>query len=1154
MHSIYLILFFFLVIVSSCQQQQVKKTPKKADVESVKGSSSPKNDLKPPQVISLADRPKPLVINIPIKKGEFYLKHNHQEEKRIELEPPAVGAPPIFYTMPTLTTVEGLSMDALHGGTFDREGNLWVATDGVGISKYNGQTFANYTPLTGIPHGVVWRILQDKTGNLWIATDGGGLAKYDGTVFTIYTTDDGLASNYLRGILEDKDGNLWFSTYGGGVSKFDGQTFVNYTTSEGLPNNKVFGMTQDAKGNIWFSTDGGISKFNGQSFFTYTTADGLVSNHTRSIIADKKGNIWIGTDHWGVSKYDGKEFTTFTTQEGLSDNVIWHMMEDKKGHIWFATDSGVTEYDGKSFAIFNKANGLTNHSVRYILEDKLGNIWFLTFGDGIIKYSGKFITNFLMKNFVRSVAEDKKGHLWFSTEGSGIYEYDGKTFTNYTTKQGLGDNSIESSFVDKDGNLWFGTQEGGVSKFDGKSFTTYTTLQGLPDNWVWNIQQDKNGHLWFSTDKKGASKFDGETFTNFTTEQGLVSNSLRSSFIDKKGNIWFTTDDKGVSKYDGKVFTNYTMSEGLVDNTVWQAFEDRYNNIWFTSIKKGFNRFDGTSFINYNVEDGIPDNSVVNFVLTNDHKLGIGTEMGLAILEGFASFSPVEKTDVIIPWETPLKNEDLRRYKPIFEVYNIKRGYPIRDVNAGQNAMFLDSKGILWVATGSAKTSLVRMNYSELNNTSEPPIVQIQKLKIYNENVIWSDLKQDSQDHKMEPSRKGTVFPINVTEEALVFGNPLSEIKREEMRKKFGDIDFDKLMKYTYVPTELKLPHTKNSITIEFGAIEPALPGDINYQYKIEGYNGRQWSPPTNETHATLGNLFEGSYNFTVRAQSPFGVWSTPISYPIRVLPPWYRTWWAYLSYAIVTLMLLYLILMWRTTSLRRRQKELQQLVSLKTAELAQEKKKADDLLLNILPMEVAEELKEKGDAKARFFNSVTILFTDFKDFTLKTQSLSADELVKEIDYCFKGFDLIISKYNLEKIKTIGDSYMAAGGLPVPNQTHAKDVVAAGLEILQFMDKYNEERKAMGKEPYEIRIGINSGPVVAGVVGSKKFAYDIWGDSVNLASRMESSSEPGYVNISEHTHQLVMNDFTFTYRGKITVKGKGALDMYYVKGFAKLNV
>lgn len=217
---------------------------------------------------------------------------------------------------------------------------------------------------------------------------------------------------------------------------------------------------------------------------------------------------------------------------------------------------------------------------------------------------------------------------------------------------------------------------------------------------------------------------------------------------------------------------------------------------------------------------------------------------------------------------------------------------------------------------------------------------------------------------------------------------------------------------------------------------------------------------------------------------------------------------------------------------------------------IGKEKKRSEELLLNILPAEVAEELKAKGEAEAKLIDDATVLFTDFKGFTGMSETMTPKELVADLNHCFSAFDRIMQKYGIEKIKTIGDAYMAAGGLPTPNATHAKDVVMAALEIRDFIENGKVEKIAQNLPYFEIRIGVHTGPVVAGIVGVKKFQYDIWGDTVNTASRMESNGEVGKVNISQATFELLKDDpdFAFESRGKIEAKGKGEMEMYFVSG------
>jgi len=243
-------------------------------------------------------------------------------------------------------------------------------------------------------------------------------------------------------------------------------------------------------------------------------------------------------------------------------------------------------------------------------------------------------------------------------------------------------------------------------------------------------------------------------------------------------------------------------------------------------------------------------------------------------------------------------------------------------------------------------------------------------------------------------------------------------------------------------------------------------------------------------------------------------------------------------------LLLLALLLFNRNRARARTNREL----AAKNAVIEQERQRADALLRNILPQETAEELKRNNAVKPVRYESVTVLFSDFKGFTNIAERISPEELVAELDTFFRLFDGIVERHGLEKIKTIGDAYMCAGGLPTPNQTHPLDTVRAAVEMQRSLYELMEQKKAAGKPVFEMRIGIHTGPVVAGVVGSHKFAYDIWGDTVNTAARMEQGGEPGRINISETTYEAVRHEFRCTYRGRLAAKNKGEIAMYFVEG------
>jgi serine phosphatase RsbU (regulator of sigma subunit)/streptogramin lyase len=664
-----------------------------------------------------------------------------------------------------------------------------------------------------------------------------------------------------------------------------------------------------------------------------------------------------------VIRYDGKNFKSYTTFQGLANNNVRRLYQDRSGTIWLGTDGGLSCFnpseteknDSYIFTSYTTLQGLSCNEISGIGEDKAGNIWLSTVSGGVSLYNGKAFTNYtthngLANNLVRSILEDEDDNIWFGTDGSGVSCYTGKAFKNYSVLQGLIDNNVWCIYKDKAGNIWFGT-DGGVSCFNGKSFINYTVEQGLINNSVRSILEDNNGNMWFGT-HGGASCYDGKSFTSYTTVNGLSNNMVKCMLQDKAGNIWFGTYGGGISCFNGKHFVNYTSKQGLAKDIVFCINEDAKGNLWLGTYGGGVCRYDGKSFLSYGKRDGLPDDAVTQIVeasfpafhspgfqnnINNKECLVMGTNYGIAVLSGWkdkngqlfsGSFAEKGKIDL-----SGLSNEELKNYTPVFEVYNSSTGYPVKDVNAGQNGIYKDHKGIIWIATGSNKTALVRFDPAQLNDSHEPLTVVIQGIKINEENICWRNL----YNNKNSLQTDSIALASASAEEVLLFGRTLTGEERTAMVEKYNAIQFTTVSKNYPLPEDLVLPFKYNNLIIDFTAIKPAKFFLIRYQYMLEGYNS-EWSPLTDNTIATFGNIPEGSYTFILKAMDTQGIWSVPVMYKFKILPPLYRTWWAYLFYLSFFSSILYTLYRWRTAALRKDKELLEQTVKERTSEIIKQK------------------------------------------------------------------------------------------------------------------------------------------------------------------------------------------------------------------------
>ena len=359
-------------------------------------------------------------------------------------------------------------------------------------------------------------------------------------------------------------------------------------------------------------------------------------------------------------------------------------------------------------------------------------------------------------------------------------------------------------------------------------------------------------------------------------------------------------------------------------------------------------------------------------------------------------------------------------------------------------------------------------------------------------------------------------------------------------------INYDSVIYYggqgSALTEPLKLDHNKNNLLFRINENV-----DRYYSFYLEGFD-KSWSDWSEFPIKEYTNLKSGNYRLLMREGERGIIISEDCIYEFSIQVPLLLSPFFLAIYTVLVLMLFWIIYRLLIARHIRKQQILEDLVNSRTEELKSEKDRTESLLANVLPKGTADELMLKGKASKKKFNFATVLFSDIQGFTKIAEEVNPEVLIDELDKFFFHFDTVVEKFNIEKIKTIGDAYMCAGGIPQINRTNPIEVILAALEMQEYMQNLKHDDDNKSKVFWDIRIGLHTGTVIAGVVGHKKLSYDIWGDTVNIASRMESSSEAGRINISGTTYEYAREFFICEYRGKMPVKYKGELDMYFVNG------
>jgi two-component system, sensor histidine kinase ChiS len=863
-----------------------------------------------PVVHALADHPPPETIDL--------------SKRPAPLKQPAG----YFVTMQNFNTEHGLALSSVLSGFKDKDGNLWFGTFGNGVSKYDGKSFTTYNSSHGLIHNLVEAITQDSEGNIWFSTYG-GVSKYNGVFFENFTTEHGLPGNHINRILEDRRGNIWFATRSG-LSRYNPDEsdtnfhqFIHYDEKQGFNRDYAGYIIEDQQGYLWISGDKGILKYdpaadaNGEIAFTdYSEITGLENENVYCIAENRDGMLWFGTSkgaiRFDLSKQGNAELavTLYTTSDGLISNSITSIMEDRAGNIWLGSERGVSVFmkEDSSFINYTTREGLASSFIVCMVEDNAGSIWLGTKGSGVSRFDGRSTIEYtsmqgLPGKTVFSVTEDQHGDIWIGAEDGGLtkfmidpYDKNKGYFLNYSSGHGLRDGNVMNMMVDKAGNLWFGSGLG-LSKFNSTSVTTWSTVQGLLTNSVISIKETRDGSIWFGTYEGGLSRFDGKSFSNYTTAQGLVHNTVWNIHEDDSGVIWLATRG-GLSRFDGETFMNFTTDQGIPDNKLSIVTEDRHGNMligswgggvsiirkkWLDSLNQNIvSHIENNIFENYNTAHGLPNDVVYGILEDQDGNIIIGTSKGFTVLKGGLSADGDK-----------IAQEGV-------EHFNQLTGYPIKDVS-NNYAMMIDSRGTVWAGTGD---KLVRFDYKEVRRNTRASQVFVQSIGINHENISWRSLQRAREGNVPESSIN---IPAYVHNELSVYGKRLSDIERDELISKFSKIRFERINPFNAIPEKLVLPYTHNTIHFDFVGVETAKPFLVQYQFMLEG-SDKHWSPLSNKTTAEYANLRQGTYTFMLRAISPDGILSEPVSYGFKILPPWWFTWWAVVLYLLIFFLILFAI------------------------------------------------------------------------------------------------------------------------------------------------------------------------------------------------------------------------------------------------------
>ncbi len=974
-----------------------------------------------------------------------------------------------------------------------------------------------YTTSDGLPGMTVVSPIQDKKGYIWLGTYD-GLVRFDGVEFTVFNryTDPRYSFASARAIFEDSNENLWVGHNSEGVTciKKDGSV-VNYEKSAGLSDNKVNSICEDRRGNIWFATSRGICFLTPQGEFKIPAGDAELEIEKISaarLFCDKDGDIWASAGREdSLFVYKNGSFKKFGGITKIKNPVVRSIYQEKSGAYWFGIDPhfAVRIKDGEEtvFDISHKGTNCT--MIDDIGEDSSGNIWFSTDGGITVMHGGLFSyydkSNGAPDDGTNGFLEDSEGNIWISYNRGGFEKLSNGKFR--TVQNPVSVNAICEDKYRKI--MWIAT-DSGLRAYKNNRFVENEITEFCRGARVRHVESTADGELLISSYSDTIPQVvvsKNDKITAWTREDGFSDIKARVAIKAKNGDYYAGTT-LGLNIFcreDGKLI-NFRKENGLEANDyIMWLYEDKIGQIWVGTNGGGIYIMKDRKIVrHYGTAEGLSGNVVLKIASIGEN-IWITTGTGISMYD--------EKRDSFVNFNSKMGLGT----DSVFQILVDKAGTAWLTTNKG--IFSADFSEMLEVADEKKDRISVKY-YGNSDGLVTNGVTNVSCGTIDSSGRVWFPLVDGFAIFDPEKSGKNTIPP------------------KIEIQKYIIDNE-----SYDYHGEKIVIPAGAKRLFIKYTALSFISSESIRFSSMLSGFDSdfSMWFP---SRMATYTNLKHGDYEFKVKAENSDGVSGDYVSVKIEKMPYLWELWWFWAATGGATALIVALIVFNKIHQMKRYQIELEQKVAERTRELKIASEKAEHLLLNILPKPIAAELTEHPDTTiAKSYPNATVLFTDIVGFTKMSGTMTAKNVVAMLNLMVSRFDERAKKMGIEKIKTIGDAYMAAIGL-----TENEDTTGAAkmIEFAKGLLCDVESLNAQYKTNLQIRVGINTGELVAGVIGKSKFIYDIWGDTVNVASRMESTGEPMKIHVSETTHAQTKNAVSYSASIDVEVKGKGLMKTYYV--------